>query len=154
MDDNDDASNPPPGRLETIRPVAGDPPLSAFIQKPKVGMISVVVVALLGVLAAMLWMLRPLPVHVAEQSAGVGASASEVTAFGTQRALVTCKEKPNAGSYVELTVTPEGVVSDAQAVGPFATREGRECVLSELRTLRLPAFDGPPRTFRQSLIAP
>jgi hypothetical protein len=135
--------------------VAGEVPITAFVERPKVGAILFMVAALAGVVALIAWMLRPLPVAPAAAAAPHGAPLADVASritFGTQRAAHVCEEKnPALGAYVQLTVRADGTITDVQALGPFASQETRDCVAREVSLLQVPAIEDGPKMFKQSL---
>ena len=154
MSDHKDPPGPREPRPETLRPVAADPPLSAFVQRPNIGMIAVLILSLVGVLAAVAYLLRPVPLgHPEVGAAPLGFDGR--TTVATQQAMARCNQKtPVDGGWVDITASPDGRVVDVATMGTFASDERRQCVIKDLRTLRLPPFDGPARTFRAPLTPP
>lgn len=151
-------NNPTETKSESLRPVAGELPVSAFVQRPNVGPIVFMLGSLAGVLVLLVWMLRPLPVTPVT-GAALGAQQIEDVAkhiaFGVNRAARLCDEgTPAAGAQVQITVRADGSVGDVQASGPFASPATQDCVVTELRRLQLPPIQGGTRTFTHALGAP
>lgn len=147
----------PPGprdRPESLRPVAADPPLSAFVQRPNIAMIAVLLLSLFGVLASVAYLLRPVPVgHPDVGAAALGHDGR--AAVATQQAMARCgQETPVDGGWVDITATPDGKVVNVVTTGTFASEERRQCVIEDLRTMTLPPFEGPTRTLRAPLTPP